>query len=134
MNLGKVKQVRFHQGIRVGKKLISSLNLDNKVEAAEHDVVFSGGLLKISKKKTKGATYVGLANICYMVCEDDDVVNTPVEQEVVSNEKVNIELSDLNANEAIKVVRATENNETLEVWKDIETRASVLKEIDKKLK
>lgn len=134
MNLGKVKQVRFHQGIRVGKKLISSLNLDNKVEAAEHDVVFSGGLLKISKKKAKGATYVGLANICYMVCEDDDVVNTPVEQQVVSNEKVEIELSDLNAGEAIKMVRATDREDVLQYWLKHETRASVLKEIDKKLK
>jgi len=134
MNLGKVKQVRFHQAIRMKSQVLQSINIENKAEAQKFDLNFVSGLLRVKSKKTGMVAYVGLANICYMIVEEDKVVNTPVENEVVSNEKVEIELSDLNAGEAIKMVRATDKKEVLEVWKDIETRSSVIKEIDKKLK
>lgn len=78
-----VRSAKFHQPITLGKeRAITSINLDQENDGKKYQLRFSGGFLVITSIETSDRAFVGLANICYLIA-DEETENKPVTQKKV---------------------------------------------------
>ena len=130
-----ITMVRFHQPIRIGGKMENAVSLDQALHAKKFKLSFSQGFVVIEEKGVSGAVFVGLANVAYIHADiEGRIVNTGLEEQITSNDSLTLNLSDVNAKEAMKIVKQTKDKKVLSDWLSKETRVSVLDAIKAQIK